>query len=476
MSPVILVVDDKPNFLSLMVKILGGDAEVVTARGVQEALRALAARPPAAVICDLRMPDGDGLTVLRALRARANPAPFILMTAYGTVPTAVQAMRDGAWDYITKPFDPDELRAQVLRALASAASPRGDAAPAEALPAPPEATAPPRARYGRLLGASAPMQSLYRMIDRVAPTDATALVLGETGTGKELVARELHERSARATRSFVAVNCAAIPAELIESELFGHARGSFTGAAVDRPGLFEAAHRGTLFLDELGELPLSTQARLTRALEERAVRRVGESHERKVDARVIAATHRDLPARVRDGAFREDLWYRLNVFALRVPALRERRDDIPALARHFLASSGATGPREFTPDAMSALVEHAWPGNVRELRSVVTRAAILEEGERVTAASLPPELRAPSPGGALREVSEMTYREAVDLARDAGTRRYLEAVLARHHGNVTAAAAQAGVERESFHRLLRRHGLRAESWRESGEGGEPEGG
>ena len=465
MKPTVLVVDDKPNFLSLLVKVLGSDAEVVTARGVREALRALQTHPPAAVVCDLKMPDGDGMDVLRALRASKSAAPFILMTAYGTVPTAVQAMREGAWDYVTKPFDPDVLRGLVLRALresavlqnGSAASTAGDSVEARSAES-----------FGQLVGASAPMQSLYHMIERMDPTDATVLVTGETGTGKELVARELHSRSGRAGETMVAVNCGAIPPSLIESELFGYVRGAFTGATHDRAGLFEEAHRSTLFLDEIGELRFPLQARLTRVLEERAVRRVGDARERRVDVRLIAATHRDLPAMVHDGTFRQDLWYRLNVCVIQLPPLRERREDIPVLAHRFLAVQSARGPRGFTPDAITALMAHSWPGNVRELRSVIERAAILEESDLITPSSLPPEVRGRSLSRGGRAVAEMTYREAVDTARDEGVRRYLEAVLQSHKGNVTAAAAQAGVERESFHRLLRRHGLRAETWREEG--------
>lgn len=465
MRPTVLVVDDKPNFLSLLVKVLGSDADVVTARGVREALRALRAHPPAAVVCDLKMPDGDGMDVLRALRASGSAAPFILMTAYGTVPTAVQAMREGAWDYVTKPFDPDVLRGLVLRALRESAVLQNGSALAVGGGAAEGRTSE---SFGRLVGASAPMQSLYRMIERMAPTDATVLVTGETGTGKELVARELHARSGRAGETMVAVNCGAIPPSLIESELFGYVRGAFTGAANDRAGLFEEANRSTLLLDEIGELRFPLQARLTRVLEERAVRRVGDARERRVDVRLIAATHRDLPAMVRDGTFRQDLWYRLNVCVIHLPSLRERREDITTLAHRFLATHSAKGPRGFTPEALTALMAHDWPGNVRELRSVIERAAILEESDQITAASLPPEVRGRTLSRGGRAFAGMTYREAVDTARDEGVRRYLEAVLQSHKGNVTAAAAQAGVERESFHRLLRRHGLRAETWREEG--------
>ncbi len=474
MKPKVLIVDDKPNFLTLIAKVLKRDVEVITARGVRQAIAALSSAPDA-VVCDLRMPDGDGLQVLRALRSKASAAPFILMTAYATVPTAVQAMREGAYDYLTKPFDPDELRALVLRALAESAvlahgesrprTPGRAASPGEAPARPTQGGAD---RLGRIVGRSGPMAELYRMIERVAPTDATVLVTGETGVGKELVAQEIHERSLRASQRLVAINCAALPRALLESELFGYARGSFTGANTDRAGLFEEASDSSLFLDEIGELRLTMQAKLTRVLEERAVRRIGEPRERKVNVRLIAATHRNLPEMVKHHEFREDLWYRLNVYVVHVPALRERPDDIAMLAHHFLSVHAPNGPRGFTPDAMAMLAAHLWPGNVRELRSAVERAAIVEEKSDITVDSLPAEVRGESarPGAAGRPVTDMTYREVVDMARDEATRRYLEALLTKHRGNVTSAAAQAGIERESIHRLLRRHDVRAESYRE----------
>ena len=475
MKPTVLIVDDKPNFLTLLSKVLRRDVQVVTARGVREAIAAIDSATPAAIVCDLRMPDGDGLEVLRALRSRGSRAPFILMTAYATVATAVQALREGAYDYLTKPFDPDELRALVLRALGeSAILARGDLDESEAVvgteSVQPSTAPDPRGseRFGRLIGRSTAMSELYRMIDRVAGTDATVLVTGETGVGKELVAQEIHERSPRAPHRMVAVNCAAIPRALLESELFGYSKGSFTGANADRAGLFEEASGASLFLDEVGEMRLTLQAKLTRVLEQRAVRRIGEPRERKIDVRLIAATHRNLPEMVSRGEFREDLWYRLNVYEVRVPALRERADDIPTLAHHFLAARAPKGPEGFTPEAMALLVAHRWPGNVRELRSAVERAAIVEEGRLIRADSLPPDIqgRGGTAGRAGSEpVTEMTYREVVDTARDDATRRYLEALLTKHRGNVTNAAAQAGLERESFHRLLRRHDVRAEGFR-----------
>jgi two-component system response regulator HydG len=407
------------------------------------------------------MSDGDGLEVLRAVRARWPRVPFILMTAYASVPTAVQAMREGAYDYVTKPFDPDELRALAGRALAQAAvlgEGAGDTA-GEGL--------------GPLIGRAPPMRAVYQMIERVAPTDATVLLLGETGTGKELAARAIHERSARAAARMIAINCAAIPRSLIESELFGHARGSFTGATSDRAGLFEDAGGSTLLLDEIGELRPTVQAKLTRVLEERVVRRIGESRERRVDVRVIAATHRDLRAMVKAGSFREDLWFRLNVCVIDLPPLRDRPEDIPLLAQRFLAERAPevrSAATRFSSEAMAALQSYRWPGNVRELRSAVERAAIVEDAGEIRLGSLPPEVRGATPlrlsSASDTDLAELSYREAIDASREETNRRYLEAVLRRFRGDVAEAARHAGVERESFYRLLRRCGLSAEDFRE----------
>ncbi|MDI1481243.1 sigma-54 dependent transcriptional regulator [Polyangium sp. y55x31] len=460
MKPTILVVDDKPNMTAMLSKVLGKLGRVVTARGVRSALEALEREPITVVLCDLRMSDGDGLEVLRAVRARWPGVPFILMTAYATVPTAVQAMREGAYDYVTKPFETDALKALVERALAQAAVLHETHEPRDV------------DGFGAMIGRSPAMRRIYQLIERVAPTDATVLILGETGTGKELVARAIHERSSRAPSRLVAVNCAAIPRSLIESELFGHARGSFTGAVADRAGLFEEAHESTLFLDEIGELRPTLQAKLTRVLEERSVRRIGEPRERKVDVRVIAATHRDVRGMVKAGSFREDLWFRLNVCVLELPPLRERAEDIPLLAQRFLAEraphAGSSATR-FSEAALSALSAYRWPGNVRELRSAVERAAIIETTREITLCSLPPEIQganaAAATGARDTELAKLTYREAVDASRAEASRRYLEAVLKRFFGDVTAAAEHAGIERESFYRLMRRAGLSAEEFR-----------
>ena len=399
------------------------------------------------------------MDVLRATKELHPNAEFVLMTAYASVGTAVEAMRLGAFDYITKPFDPAAAKAVVMAAVRRSAthtSRPSDDAMGNLLPG--------------MLGSSESMRALAALVRRVAPSDATVLILGETGSGKERVARATHELSARSGGPFVAVNCAAIPGELLESELFGHVKGAFTGAQRDRKGLFEAADGGTLFLDEVGDMRPSLQSKLTRVLEERAIRRVGETHERAVDVRVVAATHRDVERMVGDGAFREDLWYRLNVAAITVPALRERSDgDTLELAAHFLREANARNRRSvhgFTAEAEAALVAYDWPGNVRQLKAAVERAAILTPEDQIGAEDLPQELRPLTPApGVPRGLEDMTWQEALEASKDAFATAYLRALMKKHDGRVTAASGQAGVERESFYRLLRRHGVELDEYR-----------
>jgi two-component system response regulator HydG len=379
------------------------------------------------------------------------------MTAYASVPTAIEAMREGAYDYVTKPFEPEQLRAITLRALNRSAVPvEGDAAEnaesVEVLPG--------------LLGRSALMRQLGAQVHRVAASDATVLILGETGTGKERIARAVHALSARARERLVAVNCAAIPAELLESELFGYSRGAFTGAARDRAGLFEEADRGVLFLDEIADMRLSLQAKLTRAVEEHSIRRLGESKERSVNVRLVAATHRDLEAMVRAGSFREDLWYRLNVAVIRVPPLRERREDIALLTKHFLREVSARAPSGakvgLTDAALEALTGYAWPGNVRQLRAAIERASIEAEGSTIDVEHLPPEITARNAPDLGASLVGLKWQDAIEAGRREAGRRYLQAVVKKHEGRVADAAAYAGVERESFYRLLRKYGVKAD--------------
>lgn len=456
--PSVLIVDDKKNMLRLMSKVLQPDARILTASSGGQAVQILGSETVDVVLCDLRMPDLDGIEVLKLCKKLRPQTEFVLMTAHASVGTAVDALRLGAYDYITKPFEPEAARTIVLRAIG-----RAVAAPTEA-----EA-----GTTGELLpdmvGRSSAMRELSHMVRQVASSDATVLLLGETGTGKERVARAVHRLSDRSSSRFVAVNCAAIPAELLESELFGYARGAFTGATKSRTGLFEDADKGTLFLDEIGDMRPSLQAKLTRALEERSIRRLGESAERSVDVRLIAATHRDIEGMVTSGEFREDLWYRLNVAAVRLPPLRERKDDIELLSAHFLQEySPARGRRliGFTQAAIEAMHRYDWPGNVRQLRATVERAIAVGSSERIDVGDLPPEVvglkrLSAAPGG----LGALTWAQALEKGRADTAREYLEEVLRSHGGQVADAAAHAGVERESFYRLLRRYDLGPESHR-----------
>jgi two-component system, NtrC family, response regulator HydG len=454
--PTVLVVDDHSNMLRLMTKVLGEDAHVITARGGREAIDLLSRERVSVVLADLSMPDVDGLEVFRACKRLQPTAELVLMTAYASVPSAVEALRLGAFEYLTKPFEPELARAAVLRALGRAPAAHGQAG-GELLPG--------------MLGISAKMHELASAVRKFAPSQATALLVGETGTGKERIARALHLLSPRADQRFVPINCAALPADAFESELFGVARDALPSVARDRTGLFEEANGGTLFLDEIGELPLALQAKLARTLEERTIRRLGESKERAVDVRIIAATHRNLQDLVAVGSFREDLWYQLNVATIHVPPLRERTEDIEPLALRFLRDCTATGdgPENpgFTPIVMEALVAYKWPGNVRELRGAVERASLLAGGRRVDIGHLPAQLTEPPPIGAGVDLAALPWTQALQEARASTARYYLEEVLRRHGNNVAEAAAHAGVERESFYRLLRRFGAKGHERRAS---------
>lgn len=452
--PTVLVVDDKKNMLGLMTKVLRADARVLAANDGQKALKLLQEHAVDVVLCDLRMPDMDGTEVLRECKKLSPHTEFVLMTAYASVETAVEALRRGAFDYLTKPFEPEEARAVIMRAAGRAATNvpgDGNRDSDEVLPG--------------LLSRSQSMISLGGLVRQVAASDATVLLLGETGTGKERIARAVHRLSPRSGQRFVAVNCAAIPAELIESELFGHTRGAFTGAARDKAGLFEEATQGTLFLDEIGELRLSLQAKLTRALEERSVRRLGESVERPVDARLIAATHRDIEQMIADGGFREDLWYRLNVATIRIPPLRDRREDIELLATHFLRERTLSSGKRlagFTAGALDVLEHFNWPGNVRQLRAAIERASVVCTTGRVDIGDLPPEIVGARRSDTALSLAELTWAEARKKGRVEFGRQYLTEVLRRFDGHVGDAAKHAGVERESFYRLMRRFGVEPE--------------
>jgi DNA-binding NtrC family response regulator len=457
----VLVADDKENITKLFRRILPAGYDVVTAEDGARALALATSLDLDVIVTDLRMPGADGLTVLREAKRVQPDVEVILMTAYGTVQTAVAAMKEGAFDYLPKPFDPDEALLVVERALERKRLREQARDLRRALEG--------AYRFDNLVGKSAAMQKVLELMQRAADSIATVLITGESGTGKEVVARAIHHAGPRGGHRFVAVNCGAIPEALVESELFGHVRGSFTGAVADKRGLFEEADGGTIFLDEIGELPLLLQVKLTRVLQERTIRRVGATDERKVDVRIVAATHADLGAAVTAGKFREDLFYRLNIFPIQLPPLRERRDDIPALAAHLLEKHAArvTGKVDgFTPEALSALVRYEWPGNVRELENAIERALAVSDAARIPVEALPePVAAAGRPRATTADELRLTYREMVDLARDRASREYLVALMRETGGNVTHAAERAGVERETLHRLLKRHGVRSDAFK-----------
>jgi two-component system response regulator AtoC len=463
----VLLVDDKENMLKLLARVLADGYALDLAQDGARALSLVATRDYDVVVTDLRMPGADGFEVLGAVKARSPATEVVMMTGYANVADAVRAMKQGAFDYLEKPFDPDLAAGVVARAAA-----RKRAADEAASSAPAGAGEP--AAFHNLVGRSAPMREVYDLLERAARVDATVLLVGETGTGKELAARAIHYHSARRERRFVPVNCGALPPDLVESELFGHARGAFTGATSARAGLFEEARGGTILLDEVGELPAPAQVKLLRALQEKEIRRVGESTPVKVDVRVVAATHRDLREEARAGRFREDLFWRLNVLPIRLPPLRERAGDVGLLAAHLLEKHARALRRPldgFEPEATSRLEAHGWPGNVRELENAVERAVALAPGPRIRAEDLPAEIGAPgaAPGApASGELASLPYREVVDRERDRASREYLVALMTELGGNVTRAAERAGMERETLHRLLRRHGLRSDDFKRGG--------
>ncbi len=448
----ILIVDDEANLRRLLSLVLREEGhQVLEADSLAQARAVLSEQAPELVITDQKLGDGDGLAVLKAVREAGLPVPVLFLTAFATVELAVSAMRAGAFDVIAKPFDPDGVKAATRRALSHAGLLREN----ERL----------RAEVGRLggsaelIGDSPAMQALRELIARVAPTNATALITGETGSGKELVARAIHRQSPRAEASFVPVNCAALPEPLLESELFGHEKGAFTGADRARPGLFETADGGTLFLDEAGEMPPSLQAKLLRVLVDSTVTRLGSRTSRKVDVRIIAATHRDLAERVRQGAFREDLYFRLAVVPLAVPPLRERAQDLPQLVVHFLATSARDlkiAPRRISPGALRRLAGYPFPGNVRELRNLIERALILGRGEELTDADF--LLPTGQPSG--DELSTFLSRLPASLDMPALLEQIEKALIARaleQGGGVQAEAARRlGLSRSDLNYKLKK--------------------
>ncbi|MCO5340400.1 MULTISPECIES: sigma-54-dependent transcriptional regulator [Delftia] len=440
----ILIVDDDTAFRESLAEMLGDLGHGVSqAPTVAAGLQILQAGSVDAAIVDLRMPGEDGLAFLRKARGLSR-APCIMLTAYASGGNTIEAMRLGAFDHLTKPIARTALVEALDRALQGAgpAQDSGDG----------QAGQPQMHDDGELVSGSEAMRQVFKRIGLAADSDATVLVLGETGTGKELVARALHRNSARAERPFVAVNCAAIPADLMESELFGHVKGAFTGAVSDRAGRFREAQGGTLFLDEVGDMPLPTQAKILRALQEREITPVGASRALPVNVRIIAATHRDLPDAVRQGRFREDLWYRLQVVPVHLPPLRERLGDVLLLAEHFLRQGGGASPKRLGADAARLLLAHDWPGNVRELRNAMERAALLCPGPVIGPEHI--GLQPAAANGPAIDWNGPLAPAVAQLEREMVTR-----ALAATMGNRAEAARRLGLSRQQLYRKLAEFGL-----------------
>jgi two-component system response regulator PilR (NtrC family)/two-component system response regulator HydG len=455
-NPVLLVVDDEPGILRLIDRFARKIGfEVATAGSGQEALQKLQAEKAAVALVDLRMPDVDGLEVLRRIRAADPDCQVILMTGHASIDTAIEAIKHGAMDYLSKPFDFDRLE-ELLRRVHGEIDRRRQLLAAESRMV-------KQLEFFGMVGRSPVMLELFDHIQRFAPHVRTALITGETGTGKELVARALHKAGPRAQKKFVTVNCSAIVESLVESELFGHMRGAFTGAVESKPGLFEAADHGTLFLDEIGEMPLTAQAKLLRAIETGEIQRVGGVETRRVDVRVVAATNRNLRVESAAGRFREDLFYRLSVVELGVTPLRERREDIPYLTSAFVKYFASQFKKHIlgpTPAAERVLLKAQWPGNVRELRNTIERICILTDDrfftEKETLACLASQTSAQQPSSL---VSAGRTKHDPHLLADA-ERDHITRVLSQAAGNKKAAAQLLGVSRRALYRKLDRLGLR----------------
>ncbi|MDA8098171.1 MAG: sigma-54 dependent transcriptional regulator [Nitrospiraceae bacterium] len=447
-ASVLLVDDDQSLRRVIEFSLVEGGFSVTAVASGEEGLEQFSKARFDAVITDITMPGMSGIDLLRAVHTSEPGTPVIIITAYGTVESAVEAMKLGAFDYITKPFNRDELRIVLERALKIRNLERENTEL--------RAAVIDRYRFKGIIGESGTLRAVLDLAGRVAASDATVLITGESGTGKELLAKGIHYAGRRSGGAFVAVNCAAIPETLIESELFGHVRGAFTGAVRDKEGKFEQANGGTIFLDEIGDLRIDLQAKILRTLQERVVDRVGGSRPITVDVRVIAATNKDLEREVRDGAFREDLYYRLSVVTLHIPPLRERREDIPVLAEHFLRKFDPSPDAGFDESARAALLAYGWPGNVRELENAVERATVLKRSATITAADLPDRLS--RSGGGVAGIILNLPEEGLSL--EELERDMIVKALEKHKGNQTRAAEYLRITRPTLIYRMEKYGLK----------------
>ncbi|MGA3308667.1 MAG: sigma-54 dependent transcriptional regulator [Xanthobacteraceae bacterium] len=461
MSVRILIVDDEEIVIRSCVRILdGNDFQIETAHDGHEALRKVEDNPYDVMILDIMMPNLGGLEVLRRVKEAHPDMDVIMITGLSQIDTAVQAMKLGAFDYIPKPFEPDELRLVLQRALERRRLLQ------ENLNLKSEVSS--KYRFENIIGSSPPMQAVYRLVAQCAPTNSTVLLTGESGTGKELIARAIHYNSLRRDKPFIPVDCTSLSENLLESELFGHVKGAFTGAIGNKKGMFEVAGSGSLFLDEIGNFSISIQAKLLRVLQEREFRAVGDTRTQTANFRLITATNRDLNAMVVAGTFRDDLYYRINIFPLHVPPLRERREDIPALAYHFLkAFSAELGKKvtDISEGAMSALMNYTWPGNVRELENVIQRAAILTTDNVIRHAHLvniidpsrrPDDFAVPKTVDQLKRIKKAAREKSVEEIE----KQFVLEALKRNEWNVTKSAEDTGMQRPNFQALMKKYTIR----------------
>jgi two-component system response regulator HydG len=451
----VLIVDDEAELLRAMARILKARGfEVESANNGMEALEILGKHTFDVMLVDLVMPGMSGLELLKRAKTVQEQLEVVMMTAYADVDTAVTSVKAGAYDFLTKPFTSSDTVALAV----SKASEHGRLIDKTRRL---EKALEVRERYGDIIGSSPPMLEVYRMIDSVSHSSSTVLIQGESGTGKELVARAIHSRGPRGDMPFVPVNCSAIPESLVESELFGHLRGSFTGAVTSRKGLFEAADNGTILLDEVGELPLHVQVKLLRTLQEGEVKRIGSPESTKLDVRVIAASNVDLHKAMLEGTFREDLYYRLNVIAIPIPPLRERIDDIPLLSYHFLrkyALRSGRDIRRISLEAMRSLRSYNWPGNVRELENAIERSVVMVKGDVIMPSDLPNSLTNVDDTVIPRNMLfDLPFTEAKKKVIDRFEREYVNEILRRANGNVSEAARQASLDRSNFRRIAKKY-------------------
>ena len=451
----VLVVDDEEDMLDNCSRIISRlGFECLTATDSARAVSIIEAELPYIILTDFAMPGRNGLDILRLAKGIDPDVVVMLVSGYATIPSVVEAMKEGAFDYLPKPFSADQLTVALERAVKHRSLSeenrflRSQLAQSHGLDG--------------MIGASLPMRRIFDTIIKVAATDANILIYGESGTGKELAARSIHKNSKRGGRPFLPVDCASLPENLLESELFGHEKGTFTGADSTRPGLLEFADGGTFFLDEIGEMGVNLQAKILRVLQERQFRMVGGRRFIDADIRVIAATNRDLLEGIRKGTFREDLYYRLNVIRIDLPPLRERIGDVPLLANHFLQEYGAaaSAPIGISPEAMLLLAAYSWPGNVRELQNIMSRATALTSGSVITPADLPDNIRE---AGGREGASDgrLSFKDAKRRWTASFEKEYLSGLLKRNKGNISRAAKEAGIDRKTIHRLVKKYGITA---------------